>query len=172
MKRWVAISAAAIVLLPLVLESTASAYLIDTTVPQEGGCPQPQRWNLSLAAPLNRRWSTSLAVSPATVVTAAASATAAQLDEIERAISDSFGAWSGVAASAMNATKYPGVLAPLARTASANACSNDQESNIDGLNTICFNQSLHQRLSHRCAGLHARDPENTNFNPRSLPASP
>ena len=141
MKCWVAVSAAAIVLLSFVLQSTASAYLVDTTVPQGGGCPQPQRWNLSLAAPLNRRWSTSLGVSPATVVTAAAIATSAQLDEIEHAISDSFGAWSGVAASAMNATNYPGVIAPLARTASANACTNDQESNIDGLNTICFNES-------------------------------
>ena len=129
------------VLLPFVLQPVASAYLIDTTVPQAGGCPQPQRWNLSLPKPLNRRWSTSISISPATLVTAAASATSAQLDEIEQAISDSFSAWSGVAASAINAANYPGVIAPLERTAIAGACTNDQESNIDGLNTICFNQS-------------------------------
>lgn len=40
-----------------------------------------------------------------------------------------------------NAANYPGVVAPLARVSTANACSNDAESNIDGLNTICFNQS-------------------------------
>ena len=141
MKYRRALSFALVLLLPLVLQPVASAYLIDATVPQAGGCPQPQRWNLSPAHPLNRRWSTSISISPATLVTAAASATSAQLDEIEHAISDSFSSWSGVAASAINAANYPGLLAPLQRTSTAGACTNDQESNIDGLNTICFNQS-------------------------------
>jgi hypothetical protein len=30
-------------------------YAIDSTVPQSGGCPQPNRWNLSFSSPLNRR---------------------------------------------------------------------------------------------------------------------
>jgi matrixin len=141
MKNRGVISSTLTVLLALVLQPAASAYLVDTTIPQAGGCPQPQLWNLSLAAPLNRRWSTSLPGSPVTLLTAAAGGTAAQLDEIEQAISDSFHAWSGLAASAINATNYPGLIAPLARTAAASACTNDQESNIDGLNTICFNQS-------------------------------
>jgi hypothetical protein len=47
--------------------------------------------------------------------------TGAQLSEIGQIISDSFGAWSGVSA--------------------ANSCSDDTENNLDGVNTVCFNQS-------------------------------
>ena len=140
-KRLGALQNIAILAAALVLQPGARAYLVDTTVPQSGGCPRPQRWNVSLATPLNRRWSTSLPLSPTTLLTAAAAGTSAQLDEIEQAISDSFSAWSGVPATSINSTSYPGLLAPLVRTPSANACSNDQESNIDGLNTICFDQS-------------------------------
>ena len=117
----------------------ANAYLFDTTVPLTAGCPQVDRWNLSLASPLDRQWSTTLPTAHA-LVTAAQQGTAAQLDEIEQAISDSFGAWSGVTGTTFNAASYPGVIAPIVRVLAANACSNDQESNVDGLNTICFDQ--------------------------------
>lgn len=49
--------------------------------------------------------------------------------------------WSGVAGTTFNATAYPGMFGPLAEVGDATACSNDSESNIDGLNTICLNQS-------------------------------
>lgn len=118
----------------------ASAYLFDTTAPLVLGCPQLDRWNLSLETPLDREWSTSLPTTHA-VVTAAQQGPSAQLDEIEQVIDDSFGAWSGVTGTTFNAIAYPGMLAPLTRVANANACSNDQETNVDGYNTICFNQA-------------------------------
>jgi hypothetical protein len=118
----------------------AQAYLVDTTIPQSGGCPAPQLWNLSLATPLNRQWSTSLPSAPATLVTASLAGSGAQLTEIEQAISDSFNVWFGVTGTTFNAISYPALIAPLARMAPAASCTNDQESNIDGLNTICFNQ--------------------------------
>jgi hypothetical protein len=120
----------------------ASAYLADTTIPEAGGCPALDRQNISLAQPLNRRWSTALpSTTPAAMLTVAASGSAAQLTEIEQAIDDSFGAWSGVTGTTFNAVNYPGVIVPITRVTSASACTNDQESNIDGLNTICFDQS-------------------------------
>ena len=66
---------------------------------------------------------------------------AAQLAEIEQAIADSFGAWSGVTGTTFNTTAHPGLFAPLVRVADANACTNDAESDADGLNSICFNES-------------------------------
>jgi len=120
---------------------SALGYVADSTIPEAGGCPQPDRWNLSLATPLNRRWSTALPLAPATVVTVAAQGTPAQLTEIEQAITDSFGAWAGVTGTSFNVTANPGVIGPLGQASTANACTNDQENNVDGLNTICFNQS-------------------------------
>jgi Matrixin len=119
----------------------ALGYVPDSTIPQAGGCPQPDLGNLSLASPLNRRWSTALPLAPATVLTAAAQGTPAQLTEIEQAITDSFGAWAGVTGTSFNAATYPGMIGPLGQVSTANACTNDQENNVDGLNTICFNQS-------------------------------
>lgn len=141
MRRAAAISIATLCILAMLVSPAASGYLADTTLPQGSGCPALDRWNLSLAAPLSRRWSTSLSVVPVTVLTVAAQGTSAQLSEIEQAISDSFGAWSGVSGTTFNATSDPGLLAPLARVSAANSCTNDSESNLDGLNTICFNQS-------------------------------
>jgi hypothetical protein len=114
---------------------------MDSTVPQAGGCPAFDRWNLSLASPLNRRWSTSLPLAPTMLLTVAAQGTSAQLSEIGQAISDSFGVWFGVTGTTFNAINYPGLIAPLAQVAAANSCTDDQEDNVDGLNTICFNQS-------------------------------
>ena len=141
MRRARVILALVMPLVAFVLQPAARAYLVDTTVPQAGGCPQPQLWNLSLANPLNRRWSTALPTAPFTMITAASNGSSAQLDELEQAITDSFNAWAGVSGTTFNNTSYPGMLAPLSRIATADVCTNDSESNIDGLNTICFNQS-------------------------------
>lgn len=140
MKRAITI-ATAILLVMTTSGPAASGYVMDTTIPSAGGCPALDLWNLSLASPLNRRWSTSLPLAPATILTVAAQGSAAQVSEIEQAISDSFGAWSGVTGTTFNSTAYPGLIAPLGQVSDANSCTNDQETNVDGLNTICFNQS-------------------------------
>ena len=121
-------------------EGALRAYVADTTIPSGGGCPQLDRWNLALASPLNRRWSTSLSPQHTTVRTVAAAGSAAQLNEIEQAITASYGAWAGVTGTTFNATWHPGLVAALGRASDPNSCSNDAESNVDGLNTICFNQ--------------------------------
>jgi Matrixin len=123
-------------------QAGALPYSVDSTMPQAGGCPQPNRWNLSLAAPLNRRWSTAMPalISP-TVLTVAPQNSPAQIIEIGQAITDSFGAWSGVTGTTFNAKTYPGLVAPLVQVTAANSCTDDAESDVDGLNTICFNQS-------------------------------
>jgi len=74
-------------------------------------------------------------------VTVATLGTSAQLSESEQTISDSFGAWSGVSGTTFNATNHPGLIAPLSRVSAANSCSDDAENNLDGVNTVCFNQS-------------------------------
>jgi hypothetical protein len=130
----------AALLLTAFLDPGANGYVFDTTVPQAAGCPALDLWNLSLAAPLNRRWSTGLPVSPSTMRTVAMAGSAGQLTEIEQVISDSFGAWFGVTGTTFNAATHPGLLAPITRTNNANACTNDAEGNVDGVNTICFNQ--------------------------------
>ena len=120
----------------------APGYTFVSTVPASGGCPQPNHWNLSATSPLNRQWSTSLPslVSPV-ILTVAPAGTPAQLDEIEQSISDSFSVWSGVTGTTFSAVAFPGMEAPLARVTDSNSCTNDAETNVDGLNTICFNQS-------------------------------
>ncbi|HKV49176.1 MAG TPA: matrixin family metalloprotease [Candidatus Acidoferrales bacterium] len=123
----------------IILAPAASAYLFDSTAPRAPGCPQTDRWSLSLETPLDRQWSASLPTTHA-ILTVAPQGTSAQRDEVEQAIEDSFGAWTGVVGTTFNTKAYPGMVAPLVRVASANACSNDQESNVDGRNTICFNQ--------------------------------
>lgn len=121
--------------------SAALGYVSDTTVPLGGGCPQADRWNLSLASPLNRRWSTSLSPAHTTVITVAAPGSAAQLNEIEQVVSASFGAWAGVAGTTFNTAASSGLIAPLGHTSDPNSCTNDAETNVDGLNTVCFNQA-------------------------------
>jgi hypothetical protein len=122
-------------------ENMALGYVAQSTIPLAGGCPQPDRWNLSVSAPLNRQWSTSLSPMFTTVLTVAAAGSAAQLTEIEQAISDSFGAWAGVTGTTFNTNTYPGLIAPIAQVTAANSCTDDAEDNVDGLNTICFNQA-------------------------------
>lgn len=139
MKRAIA-AAAAVLLLATLVTPSASGHLADTIEPTAGGCPAFDRWNLSVSQPLSRRWSTSLPLAPATVLTVAAQNTSAQLNEIEQTISAAFSVWTGVTGTTLNGANYPGMIGPLARVSAANACSNDAESNIDGINTICFNQ--------------------------------
>src|SRR5579863_220204 len=141
MKRLAAPLIATVLIFVIAAGPALHAYVFDTTIPSAGGCPQPDRWSLSLANPLTRQWSTSLPLAPPTIITAAPAQTDAQLAEIEQAIADSFAAWTGVSGTTFNATAYPGLFAPIARVSAQNACSNDGETNVDGLNTICFNQA-------------------------------
>ncbi|HXX43579.1 MAG TPA: matrixin family metalloprotease [Candidatus Acidoferrales bacterium] len=141
MKRFTAVAIAAMLASAACLEPCASGYVADTTVPQSGGCPAFDLWNLSSTSPLNRQWSTSLPLAPTTILTVAAQGTSIQLSEISQVISDSFGAWYGVTGTTFSSVAYPGLLAPLGEVSDANSCTNDDETNIDGLNTICFNQS-------------------------------
>lgn len=141
MKRVAAMLLAIIMLLVIAEGSAVRAYVFDTTAPSTGGCPQLDRWSLSPANPLIRRWSTSLPLAPPAILTSAPDQTSAQLDEIGQAIADSFAAWTGVSGTTFNATAYPGLVAPMTRVNAQNACSNDGETNVDGLNTICFNQA-------------------------------
>ena len=142
MKQLIAWLTIALFSLAMIFTPEVQAYTYVSTVPQSGGCPQPNRWNLSITSPLNRQWSTSLPswISPV-ILTVAPASTPAQLDEIEQAVSDSFSVWSGVTGTTFNAVTFPGVEAPLARVTAPNSCTNDAGSNVDGLNTICFNQS-------------------------------
>ncbi|MGB6524483.1 MAG: matrixin family metalloprotease [Candidatus Acidiferrales bacterium] len=125
----------------------ALAYTRDFTVPAAGGCPVVERQNFAIGAPpLPIQWSTSLPnINPPTVLTAAAPGTAAQLNEIESTIAQSFAIWTGVSGTLVNASSFPNALAPLARTAAQNACSLDPTNgvppNVDGIDTICFNES-------------------------------
>lgn len=141
MKRVIALAVATCFLFSTFGARPASGYLADMTLPTSGGCPAFDRRNISATQPLNRRWSTSLPLAPVTILTLAGQNTASQLTEIESTISAAFGEWMGVAGTTFNAANYPGAVASLQRVSTANACSNDAESNIDGLNTICFNQS-------------------------------
>jgi hypothetical protein len=133
-----ALTVSALLTLYAVTAPAAQSYSFAYTVgdmrlasAQSGGsaCPQPDRWNSSLAGGINRRWSTSLA--PSTILTLDQTA-AGQLNEIESAIIDSFNVWTGVSGT----TLHPTSLNAISRTSSAIACSSS-----DGLNTICLNQN-------------------------------
>jgi hypothetical protein len=140
MKRLANVVMSVALIFAIVPAPVAQAYVFDTMVPAAGGCPQFDRWSLSLANPLTRQWSTSLPLAPPTIVTSAPAQTSAQLTEIDQAITDSFSVWTGVTGSTFNLVAYPGLIAPLARVSAQSACSNDAETNVDGVNTICFNQ--------------------------------
>jgi Matrixin len=141
MKRQAAVLAALLFFLQTLPGMPAGPYTVDTVVPKGGGCPQPDHQNISPNTPVNRRWSTSLAASPPTILTVAPNNSQAQLDEIEGAILDSFGAWTGVTGTTVNINTNPGALAPLGRVPDQNACENDQGTNTDGFNSVCFNQA-------------------------------
>jgi hypothetical protein len=92
-------------------------------------CPQPTRFDISVAGGINRQWSTSLGTSPTTILTADQTSTG-QLNEIASVITQSFGSWTSVSGSGLTAN----ALGPLVGTAAQDACA------LDGQDTICFNQ--------------------------------
>jgi hypothetical protein len=132
----------AVFLVALILEATPApifAYAFGYIVGDmrqlaslSGGtaCPQTTRSNLNNGA-INRQWSTSLGTAPVTILTQDQTP-AGQLIEIENVITASLGVWTGIAATSL----IPTALAPLARTPAQNACDS-----MDGLNSICLDQS-------------------------------
>jgi hypothetical protein len=123
------------------------AYTHDYMVPAAGGCPVAEQDYIGASAPpLVRQWSTSLPnINPPVIVTAAAAGTSAQLTEIENTITQAYGIWSGVSGTLVNASAFPNALAPLGQTNVQDACTPDSSSSaqpdVDGVDTICFNQS-------------------------------
>ena len=53
MKRPVALAGLCLLIFAAVRTPDAFSYTTDSTIPLSGGCPQPNRWNLSLASPLD-----------------------------------------------------------------------------------------------------------------------
>lgn len=119
-------------------EPPAEAYMTDSTVPAAGGCSQIDRFNAGSGTEVNRRWSTALP-GPNVLVTASTSESDV-VAEVNQMILDSFGAWSGVTGTTLNATNYPNAFGPLEQTTRVSVCTNDTESNVDGLNSICFDE--------------------------------
>jgi Matrixin len=94
-------------------------------------CPQLTRFDVSTPGSINRQWSTSLATSPTTILTADRTPHG-QLNEIEAVIEQSLSIWT----SASGTLLTPSTLGTLQRTSAAAACSSS-----DGLNSICFDQT-------------------------------
>jgi len=117
----------------------AGAYVLGSTVAdmrqglRSGGtsCPQRTRFNVSTPGAVNRQWSTALGANPVTILTEDQTP-AGQLNEIEAVIRQSFASWTGVPGTLLT----PASLATLQRTSVATACNP-----LDGLNSICFDQS-------------------------------
>ena len=138
-KRLLAVAAAALLSLHAAMPEASFAYMVNSVVADmrqsvsvSGGtsCPQPTRFDVSIAGSINRQWSTSLGTDPVTILTADQTP-AGQLGEIASTISQSFSSWTSVSGSALTASS----LGPLDSTSVQDACA------VDGLNTICFNQS-------------------------------
>jgi hypothetical protein len=119
-------------------EPLAQAYAFNMIVPDvrqpaavSGGsaCPVKAR-QLTSAGSIAIQWSTALNPNPVTIVTQNQT-TSGRLTEIEQVIAQSMAVWAAVSGT----TLVPGTFAPLARTATQNACGSD------GLNTICFDQA-------------------------------
>ncbi len=116
----------------------AAGYAFNQVVPDvrqpvavSGGSACPVRAHqLSVASSIAVRWSTTLGTSPVSILTQDQTATG-RLTEIEQVISQSLAVWTGVTGT----TLLPATVAPLARTATQNACGSD------GLNSICFDQA-------------------------------
>ena len=90
----------------------ALAYMLNSVVADmrqpasaSGGtsCPQPTRFDISIAGGINRQWSTSLGTNPVTILTADQTPTG-QLNEIASTIAQSFGSWTSVSGSALTAS--------------------------------------------------------------------
>ena len=123
--------------LALFSSQSAAGYSFNQVVPDvrqpasiSGGsaCPVPAHIR---PFPQSRavQWSTSLSVSPLTVITQNNSGDT-RLAEIEQVVAGSLAAWSAVPGSTLQS-----IAASVARTASQNACA------ADGLNSICFDQA-------------------------------
>ena len=115
----------------------AAGYAFNQLVPDvrqpvatSGGSACPVRAHQLTAATIAVRWSTTLGISPVSILTQDQTATG-RLTEIEQVISQSLAVWTGVPGT----TLLPATVAPLARTATQNTCSSD------GLNSICFDQA-------------------------------
>jgi len=116
----------------------AQAYSFNMIVPDvrqpaaiSGGSACPVRaHHLTAAGSIAIQWSTTLSANPVTVLTQNQT-TSGRLTEIEQAIAQSLGVWTGVTGT----TLVPGTFTPLTRTAAQNACG------ADGLNSICFDQA-------------------------------
>ncbi len=119
---------------------SARSYIVETTVPATAGCPASDRWNVSSSTPLQLQWSTSLPYPPV-VITTAANGTPQQISEIGAVIQASLSAWTGVASTAVNPSVTPGIVSAVGQTGVQDACTNDAGTNVDGVNTVCFNQS-------------------------------
>jgi hypothetical protein len=137
MKPYAALLATAALLAQFFFPPATRGYVLDSTVPKAGGCHEPDHRDVS--SPLSRRWSTSLP-GPQALLTVTPPNSSAQLDEVEATILEAFGIWTGVSGTTVNSVTHPGTFAPIARTSDPSACTNDQGTNADGLNTICFNQ--------------------------------
>ena len=117
---------------------TMQAYAFSMLVPDvrqpvaiSGGSACPVRAHqLTTAGSLAVRWSTALNTNPVTVFTQNQTASG-RLAEIEQVITQSLAVWTEVSGSSL----APATLAPLARTATQNACGSD------GVNSICFDQA-------------------------------
>jgi hypothetical protein len=117
---------------------SAAGYAFNQVVPDvrqpvnlSGGSACPvHAHQLSAAAAIAVRWSSSLGTNPVSIVTQNQAA-AARLTEIEQVISQSLAIWTGVSGT----TLLPATVAPLSRTATQNACGSD------GVNSICFDQA-------------------------------
>jgi hypothetical protein len=116
----------------------AAGYAFNQLVPDvrqpvslSGGSACPVRAHqLTAASSIAVRWSTTLGTSPVSILTQNQTASG-HLSEIEQVISQSLSVWTGVTGT----TLPPATIAPLARTATQNACGSD------GLNSICFDQA-------------------------------
>jgi hypothetical protein len=116
-----------LLVLGMITQPAAHAYVLNRTIAASGGCPQPNA-QPSGVGQVDRRWNTTLGTNILTTGTGTARTT-----EVEQVILESFSVWTGVGTS-LN----PSSLAGLTRI--ANPGSNDCNSN-DALNTICFAQS-------------------------------
>ncbi|HYL63933.1 MAG TPA: matrixin family metalloprotease [Candidatus Methylomirabilis sp.] len=117
---------------------SASGYAFNEIVPDvrqpasvSGGsaCPTASH-RLTGTGAITEQWSTVLGTNPVTILTQDQTS-AGRLNEIEQVIAQSLAVWTGVS----GASVVPATVAPVARTATQNACGSD------GVNSICFDQA-------------------------------
>lgn len=119
------------VLVQPALPPNAEAYVLNRNIAASGSCPVPQRWAATTPGIVDRQWSTSLPTSVITQLTPPETA----IQQVDRAIRNSFDVWTSVDAP-VGTTLTPASLGALTQTATPNICDFQ-----DGLNSICFNQS-------------------------------